>query len=145
MSTEENPLIGGKNVMIFGVFDGLHAGHKFFIENAKKYGSNLYIVVTPTKTVQNLKGKLPSYSIKERIRVLEKEYTDTRIIEGDKNQGMWTPIDKYRPNIIICGYDQIDLCDALEKIKKEYNFELVKIKENHKGTELHSRFINKSV
>ncbi len=145
MATEENPLIGGKNVMIFGVFDGLHAGHKFFIENAKKYGLNLYIVVTPTKTVKNLKGKLPSYSIKERMHALEKEYIDARIVEGDTDQDMWTPIGKYKPNIIICGYDQIDLYDALEKIKKEYIFELVKIKENHKGEELHSRFINKSV
>ncbi len=131
--------------MIFGVFDNLHDGHRFFIQNALLSGNELYIVVTPTQAVQKIKGKLPFYSIKERIQVLEKEYPNARIVEGDVNPDLWTPITKYMPNIIVCGYDQTELYDALFKIADNNKFELLQIQENHNGSELHSRYINKSV
>lgn len=134
-----------EKIMVFGVFDNLHDGHRFLLENALKYGSNLYIVVTPTKTVQILKNKLPSYSIKERINALAKEYPNAQVIEGDTELGVWTPIEKYQPTKIICGYDQTDLYNELKKIQAKYTFELIKIESDHKGSELHSRIINKSV
>lgn len=132
-------------VMIFGVFDNLHDGHRFVIKQAYNYGSNLYIVVTPTQTVKKLKGKLPYYSIKERISSLNKEYPDATVIEGDTALGLWTPILKYKPKKIICGYDQKNLYAELQKIQDKYQFEIIQIQEDHQGSELHSRYINKSV
>jgi glycerol-3-phosphate cytidylyltransferase-like family protein len=92
-----------------------------------------------------MKGKLPFYSIKERMQKLSKEYPLARIIEGDKEQDTWTPIINNMPEVIVCGYDQTDLFNALSKVSEKYNFELIQITENHKGEELHSRIINKSV
>lgn len=137
--------IENKKIMVFGVFDNLHDGHRFFIENALKYGNELYIVVTPTHAVEKLKGKLPFYSIKERTQALSKEFPDARIIEGDTEIGLWSPIKNYSPEIIICGYDQDDLYTELLKIKDVYNFELIQNNENYGGKEHHSRFLNKGV
>lgn len=131
--------------MVFGVYDNLHDGHRFFLKKAQDMGQELYIVVTPTHTVEKMKGKLPFYSIKERMHTLEKEYPDARLVEGDTNPDMWTPIIKYQPDIVVCGYDQDQLYVALEKIEDKFNFKLDKIEENHNGDELHSRIINKSV
>lgn len=134
-----------EKVMIFGVFDGLHDGHKFFIKNAEKYSKILYIVVTPTKTVKVLKDKLPYYSINERMNEIKKEYPKSIVIEGDNVPGKWTIIEKYKPNIIICGYDQIKLYSELEKIKKYFNFDLIKIDKNFKGDILHSSLLQKNI
>ena len=130
-----------KKIMIFGVFDNLHDGHRFFIE----YGNELYIIITPTHAVEKLKGKLPYYSIKERTQALSKEFPNARIIEGDTEIGLWSPIKNYSPNVIVCGYDQNDLYTELMKIKDIYNFELIQNEENYGGLEHHSRFLNKGV
>lgn len=132
-------------IMIFGVFDNLHDGHRFLINQAYSYGSNLYIVVTPTQTVKKLKGNLPYYSIKERISSLAKEYPDATVIEGDAELGLWTPIVKHKPKRIVCGYDQKSLYEELQKIQDKYQFEIVQIAEDHQGSKLHSRYINKGV
>lgn len=134
-----------EKVMVFGVFDNLHEGHRFLLKNALNYGLELYIVVTPTHAVEKIKGKLPFYSIKERMHALEKEYPEARIIEGDNDAELWTPIINNTPEVVVCGYDQGELYDALSKISDKYKFELIQIKENLNGDELHSRYINKSV
>jgi len=41
--------------MVFGVFDGLHEGHLFFLDEAQKYGDNLIIVVASDINVKNIK------------------------------------------------------------------------------------------
>ncbi len=133
------------NTMIFGVFDGLHDGHKFFIDKVNSISKALYIALTPTQIVKDLKGKPSLYSIKERIILLQKQYPNAIVLEGDAIQGEWKYIKKYNPDMIVCGYDQDKLYEALDKIKDVYNFNLVKIEENLDGDNLHSRFINKSV
>ncbi len=132
----------GKKILVFGVFDNLHDGHRFLLEKAQKYGANLYIAVTPTKAVQNLKSKLPFYSIKERMHALQNEYPNAIIFEGDTDHGKWTPITKYKPNTVVCGYDQTELHSALKKISEDQNFQLIQIKDNLNGTQLHSSLIH---
>lgn len=129
--------------MIFGVFDGLHDGHRFLIEQAQKYGDQLIIVVTPDDTVKFMKDKIPHYPLMERIMMLEKEYPKAEVITGDSKKGMWTPIKKYQPQTIVLGYDQNALCSALKGIIDGYSFEIIQIKKHHKGDTLHSSMINK--
>ena len=57
------------------------------------------------------------------MHALEKEYPDARIIEGDNDAELWTPIIKNTPEVVVCGYDQGELYDALSKISDKYNFE----------------------
>ncbi len=131
-------------VMIFGVFDGLHDGHRFFIKEAQKYGNTLFIVVTPDDTVKFMKGTRPVYHLMERIGAIEKEYGNkVEVITGDNRSGLWTQIKKFNPDIIVIGYDQKQLYSALKGIQDGYDFELVQIKKNFKGNKLHSSLINK--
>jgi cytidyltransferase-like protein len=57
-----------KKVVIFGVFDGLHAGHLFLIQKAKKAGTNLFVIVAKDKIVQKLKNKIPKYNQNKSIK-----------------------------------------------------------------------------
>lgn len=101
-------------VLVFGVFDGFHEGHKFFLNEAKKKGDHLIVVLTPDLIVQKMKGRLPRYSFNERKSVLEKENYISEVLEGDGELGSWKILTKTRPNIIALGYDQKKLKNSLE-------------------------------
>jgi FAD synthetase len=130
-------------VMIFGVFDDLHAGHRFFINNAKKFGNKLIIVATQNEAVKILKNHQPQFSIKKRMAILKKEFPNLSIQAGDKKINTWHIIKKNKPNLIITGYDQIILKNALKKISKDYNFKLIQIKKSFKGSKMHSSLLSK--
>ncbi len=134
-----------KRAMIFGVFDNLHEGHKFFINEAQKVSLELVVVLAPTQAVFKMKGKFPFYSIKERMDAIAHIFPNVILVEGDQDENLWSPIAQYQPDTIICGYDQEKLYDALKKIQEKFGFKLTKLDENFGGTEMHSRFLNKSV
>ena len=48
-----------KKGMVFGVFDGLHEGHKYLLTEAAKLCDELVVVVTLDEAVATLKGHLP--------------------------------------------------------------------------------------
>ena len=58
-----------KAVMVFGTFDILHPGHINFFKQAKKYG-NLIAVIARDRTVKQVKGRLPKYSEKQRLKAI---------------------------------------------------------------------------
>jgi cytidyltransferase-like protein len=43
-------------VMVFGTFDGIHDGHRYFLNEAKKFGDKLVVAVAKDTTVKTLKG-----------------------------------------------------------------------------------------
>ncbi len=105
-----------KKVMVFGVFDKLHQGHIYFLKQAKKYGE-VVAVVAPHKVVAQLKKKTLLQSEKERMRALKKLVA--KAILGDKVQGSYMVLKRYKPDIICLGYDQKWLKkDLKEKIRK---------------------------
>ena len=50
---------GHQRVAVFGVFDGIHAGHQDFLRQAREYGDELVVIVARDKSVTQLKGKPP--------------------------------------------------------------------------------------
>jgi len=47
--------INKKNtVMVFGTFDIFHQGHKYFSQQAKKYGKFLIVVIAHNATVKQI-------------------------------------------------------------------------------------------
>jgi FAD synthetase len=101
-------------VMVFGVFDGLHKGHRAMLKEAKQYGDYLMVAVAQNHIVQHLKGHLPKLDIAERIAHLQAEDCVDEVIIGDAELGIWKVVKKYRPDVIACGYDQKDLKRELE-------------------------------
>ena len=103
-----------KTVMIFGVFDGLHEGHKYFLSKAKKLGDHLIAVVTTDESVKKLKGNLPTVSFDKRQEGILKNDNVDEVVPNDRELYAWGVLDKHKPDIIAIGYDQTELKKALE-------------------------------
>jgi len=100
-----------KTVMAFGTFDILHPGHINFLKQAKKYG-NLIVVIARDKTVREVKGKLPKYGEKERLKaILSLNLTNKTILGSLRDKYM--AIKKYKPDVIALGYDQTHFTEQL--------------------------------
>jgi len=120
-----------KRVMVFGVFDGLHEGHRYFLAAAQKYGDELIAVVARDETVRVLKNKTPRHNEKERMAAVMQlsrlslyREDDPRLIDvtravlGDRVLGAYDVIKKYKPDIICLGYDQDALGEDLQEKMK---------------------------
>jgi len=103
-----------KLIIGFGSFDGFHEGHRYFINELKKRGERVVIIVPPDEVIEHIKKRKPRYSLKERINFVQKEYPDIKIVVGDSTLGNWGILKKYNPDIVGIGYDQRDLKSALE-------------------------------
>jgi len=102
--------------MIFGVFDGLHPGHVYFVNEALKKCEHLTVVV------EILKKKTPKYSLEERMSRLKKLNENLSVIPGDKMLGEWTVLKENRIDIVFLGYDQQGIARELDKMTKPYIF-----------------------
>lgn len=92
--------------MVFGVFDGLHPGHRAFLRQAKRYGRELIAVVARNSAVRKLKNKKPKQNERVRLRAIRKMKGVSRAVLGDQKQGGYGVIRKYKPDVICLGYDQ---------------------------------------
>lgn len=102
-----------KKVMVFGTFDGLHQGHKYFLKKAKEYGDYLIVIVALDQTVIQIKKKLPLFNQEARAMALRMiPEVDKAIFgnPGDKHQ----IIRNEKPDIICLGYDQIHFTEKLQ-------------------------------
>lgn len=102
--------------MVFGVFDGLHEGHKYFLSEAKKLGDFLIAVVTTDENVKKLKGNLSAANFNQRLEEVLKNDNVDEVVPNDRELFTWKVLDKHKPDIIAIGYDQT----ALEKALADY-------------------------
>ena len=117
-------------VMVFGTYDLLHAGHEFFLRQAKKHGDRLLVCVARDKTVIKLKGTIPVEPELKRLAKLQSlPFVDDVVMgsEGDK----YACIERYKPDIICLGYDQTYFTDNLEEELKQRGLstKVIRIKE----------------
>ena len=99
-------------VMVFGAFDGLHEGHRFFLRSARQLGDSLLVVVARDCTVLAVKGRVPRRTELERQKDIQASGLADSVIlgeEGDKYQ----VIRRASPDIIALGYDQKAFVDNL--------------------------------
>lgn len=102
-------------VMVFGVFDGLHDGHKAMLRQAKSLGDYLIAVVAQDHIVEHLKGHFPSVNMEERIGHLMSADRVDKVVAGDRELGVWEVVNQEQPDIIAVGYDQTLLKLDLQK------------------------------
>ena len=128
-----------KKVLVFGSFDLLHEGHKYFLNEAKKLGDCLVVVVALDSTIKDFKGHVSKFDEDERVaHVKELDIADEVQLgyKGDK----WKIIEEIKPAIIALGYDQKSYTKGLEKGMKErgLHLEIVRLKsympEKYKST-----------
>lgn len=105
-------------IMLFGTFDIIHAGHIHLFQSARRYGDELIVVVARDINVKKIKGSLPFHSEYERKKILARIDLVDKVILGDKNN-VCAAVHKYKPDIIMLGYDQKNFVDYLrEEIKR---------------------------
>ncbi len=94
-----------KVVFIGGTFEVVHAGHLYTIQEAKKLGDVLVVVVARDSTVLKRKKREPIAPEDERVRVAGAiRQVDAAILGSEKN--IYDTLERVRPDIVALGYDQ---------------------------------------
>lgn len=101
--------------MVFGVFDGLHEGHVFFLNEARKLCEELFVVVARDSVVEKLKGRIPHNSLQVRKDALS-AISGIHIVDGDETMGEWSALRIYSPDMVFLGHDQQPLAVELERL-----------------------------
>ena len=92
-----------RRVVATGTFDLLHPGHLYYLEESKKLGDELWVIVARDA---NVKHKPPPIIPEEhRLRMVAALKPVTHAILGDKTD-MFRPIREIRPAIITIGFNQ---------------------------------------
>jgi FAD synthetase len=117
-----------KKVMVFGVFDGVHEGHRHFLREARALGDYLVVVIAQDHIVEHLKGHAPKLDMSERFLHLRNEDNVDEIIIGDHELSTWEVVKTHQPDIIAIGYDQRPLKEDLERHHHDFNWH-IEIKE----------------
>ncbi|MES2135096.1 MAG: adenylyltransferase/cytidyltransferase family protein [Patescibacteria group bacterium] len=126
-----------KTGMVFGVFDGLHEGHRYFLESASEKCEKFIVVVAQNGASATLKGRMPKYSLEDRIEAIEKLNSAWTVVSGDSVQGEWNALKKYQPDVVFLGHDQSAVADELEKIHIFFSFIEAYRPEQFKSSILH--------
>lgn len=132
-----------KKILVFGTFDGIHDGHRYFLNEAKKLGE-LFVSVASNESIITRKLKKPAKNSKERKNGVQSLKIAKAVSIGDRMLGTWSEIKKIKPDIIALGYDQKELEKALKEDRGRIglNFEIRKIK-SFMPKEMHSSILNK--
>ncbi len=112
--------------MVFGVFDGLHLGHEYFLTEAVKQCDELVVVVTIDDVVLHFKNRLPKFGLAERMEkikdfseILTQNFkTKVTVLAGDSvgEMGQWNVLKNHQPNVVFIGYDQGGIGDEMDKL-----------------------------
>ncbi len=134
-----------KTIAIFGVFDGIHDGHLFFIREAKKQGNRLVAIVARDEVVKGLKGKLPKNNEVERINALLKVGDVDLVLLGDPELETYNTLKEVSPSVVYLGYDQKALFDNINKMMKKGNLPKMEVVkgEPYEPEIFHSSILNK--
>ena len=90
--------------MATGVFDLLHMGHLYFLEEARKLGDELIVVVASDETVKRRKHN-PIMPQDVRRKLVEALKPVDRAVVGHAGDPL-TIVEEINPDIIALGYDQ---------------------------------------
>lgn len=91
-------------VMASGVFDLLHAGHIYFLEEASRLGDELVVVVATDTVAERMKYR-PVTSQEMRLKVIRALKMVDRAVLGNE-EDIYRTVEDLRPDIIALGYDQ---------------------------------------
>lgn len=92
-------------VMATGVFDIIHLGHLHYLEESKKLGDELVVVVATDTTVRRRKHE-PVTPEKMRLELVASLKPVDRAFLGKEGGDMFDIVRELKPDIITVGYDQ---------------------------------------
>jgi FAD synthetase len=134
-----------KKVMVFGVFDGVHDGHRALFVQARKHAPYLVAVVTQDHIVQWLKRRLPERPLTDRIDALKAERLVNEVAMGDAVLGAWAVLFAHRPSVIAVGYDQAGLRKNLKEHYHRFDWKpRILTMKAHRPKTFHSSLMKKA-
>jgi FAD synthetase len=92
-------------VMATGVFDILHPGHLHYLQESKKLGDELVVVVATDNTVRRRKHE-PITPERMRLEMVESLKAVDKAVLGRDTGDMFDIVKELKPDIITVGYDQ---------------------------------------
>ncbi len=120
-----------RTVITSGVFDLIHPGHIFLLKFAKKLAGKdgrLIVVIARDETVLRRKRRKPILSENDRLKIVNSiKYVDKAVL-GFNPMSFKKIIEKYRPDVVVFGYDQKSIMNAFQKeaTTKKWKIKIVK-------------------
>lgn len=103
-------------VLVFGTFDLLHPGHRWFLRRAAQLGQALTVVVARDVNVRKLKHKTPVQNERIRLAAVRQLKYVTRAVLGQREfNHRYAMVRKIKPQIIALGYDQHTRTTSLKR------------------------------
>jgi len=92
-----------RRVVATGTFDILHPGHLYYLEESKKMGDELWVIVARDANVKH--KPCPIIPEDHRLQMVAALKPVDHAILGDKTD-MFRPIKDIRPDVITIGFNQ---------------------------------------
>ncbi len=89
--------------MCFGTFDLLHLGHLYYLEQARKQGDYLIVVIARDKTKQKQKKPI-IFQERERLKLIQSLKAVDEAVLGDQTDHFKIILQR-KPDVICLGYD----------------------------------------
>ncbi|MFQ6030393.1 MAG: adenylyltransferase/cytidyltransferase family protein [Dehalococcoidia bacterium] len=102
-------------VVVFGIFDGVHNGHRDLFRQAREYGDALIVILGRDGPARSLKSKDPRHSQEERLELVRQEPWVSDVALGDEEQSSYRVLQRLSPDVICLGYDQQALGEDLKR------------------------------
>lgn len=118
-------------VLVFGTFDLLHPGHRSFLRQAKKLGTQLTVAVGRDAVVRKLKQVRLHQNEQHRLRMVASVASVDRALLASKDPARrYDFIAHLRPDIIALGYDQTHYTEhlAAELKRRRINCRVVRLR-----------------
>lgn len=93
-----------RRIVATGTFDILHPGHVYYLEESKKLGDELFVIVARDANVKHKPH--PIIPEDQRLRMVAALKPVDHAILGDKTD-MFRPIEEIGPDIITIGFNQM--------------------------------------
>ena len=129
-----------RRVVATGTFDILHPGHLYYLDESKKLGEELFVIVARDANVKHKPH--PIIPEDQRLAMVAALKPVDHAMLGDQTD-MFVPIEKIRPDIITIGFNQMFNAENLSHQLAARNLspEIVRISRFSEGDLCSSRLV----
>lgn len=113
-----------RRVVVFGIFDGVHEGHRALFRQAKTKGADLVAIVGRDAMSIRLKGRAPRLSEASRLALVQREADVDGAVLGDAEPSQYKVLRDLAPDVVCFGYDQDRLSRDFERWRRENRWEI---------------------
>ncbi|MEM4700413.1 MAG: DUF357 domain-containing protein [Candidatus Nezhaarchaeales archaeon] len=137
VSTAKLPT-AAKRVLVAGVFDLIHPGHLYFLQQAKELGE-VYVVVARDSTAEKVKGRRPIVPEGQRLKVVSQLKPVDHAVLGEEGD-LLKVVERIKPDIVLLGPNQPFSEEELKEELRRRGLEtqVLRVKEIYRDCELYS-------